>query len=531
MKKLIFTILLLATVGFVFDSCSKSKYEELYPDPAKTSTATVENFMTGVFQAGNPVNLPAYWRYFVIENSTSGHYTQAFGWVNGKDQYIPSSVAQEARWGYFYDVMRQYREMQDLYNQLSTEDQADKRIFMIAATVFMYDQTEQMVDMWGDIPWSEAGKLKVNGGDLTASLPKYDNAIDIYTAMLDDLKSIADELPTITLNSAYASIFTSKDYINNGDILGWRKYVNSLRLRMLARVSGVSSLSSRVSAEMTAILGDPTKYPVVDNNAENILIDAKAPDLLAITNQYGGIKDGLETWGTQNFAPKAMIDLMNTAADPRLPVLFDPSLGIYEGIDPTATEEAQSNFISANRVARYDSVTFSRNDAFPGIIITAAEVSFIKAEAIQKGWVSGDAKTAYETGIQQSIDFYYGLNELGSQNLYEFGRAAEAPYTAEQVTAYLESSPVKWDGSANKMQLIATQKWLHFNIAQLTQNWSELRRLNLPALQFQVDGTSAVSSPPVRFVYPSTEKQLNGTNYEVVASKDNYTTKIFWDVD
>ena len=223
--------------------------------------------------------------------------------------------------------------------------------------------------------------------------------------------------------------------------------------------------------------------------------------------------------------------MMNTTSDPRLPVLFDPSLGSYAGVDPMATEAAQNDFISANLVARYDSVTFSRNDAFPGVIITAAEVSFLKAEAFQKGWAAGDPKAAYETGINQSIEFYYGLNQLGSQNLYSFGRAAETPVTPAQITAYLATPQVSWDGNSNKMQLIGTQKWIHFNITQLTQNWSELRRLKYPVLQFLPDPSSAVPAPPVRFVYPSTEKLLNGSNYSAVASKDTYTTKIFWDVN
>ena len=531
MKKLFFTIVLLAAVGMVFNSCSQKKFEDLYPDPSKTSTATVENFFTGVMVAGNPVNQPAYWRYFVLENPTTGHYTQSFGWVNGKSQYIPPTVATETRWGYFYGVMRQYREMQDLYSKLSTADQADKKIFMLAATVFYYDQTEMMVDMWGDIPWSDAGKLKVNGGDLNSSLAKYDNAADIYTAMLDDLKSIADELPAITLNSAYQATFTNKDFLNDGSIPAWQKYTNSLRLRMLARVSGVTAFQSRVSSEVSSILSNPDKYPVVESNDENILADAKSPDLLAITNQYGGIKDGLETWGNQNYAPKAMVDMMNTAADPRERVIFDPSLGSYLGIDPMANEDTQTNFINANKVARYDSVTFSRNDFFPGVIMTAAEVSFIKAEAYQKGWASGNAKVAYEKGITQSIDFYFYLNDLGSQHLYDFGRAAETAVTPAEVTAYLAAPAVDWDANSNKIALIATQKWIHFNITQLTQNWSELRRLKFPVLQFLPDNSATVITPPTRFAYPSDEKLLNGANYAAVASKDNFTTKIFWDVN
>jgi hypothetical protein len=118
---------------------------------------------------------------------------------------------------------------------------------MLAAKIFFYDQTQQMVDLFGDIPWSEAGKVR-QSGDLEASLPKYDNAKEIYEAMLTDLKDIADELNSITVAAFYGGLFQTKDYLNNGDISLWKKYCNSLRLRLLIRGSDVleSSFTGRL---------------------------------------------------------------------------------------------------------------------------------------------------------------------------------------------------------------------------------------------------------------------------------------------
>lgn len=528
MKKLIITTALLASIVLTFNSCSQSKLEELYTDPSKTSTATVENFFAGVMQSANLYTMHWYWRYFVVENSTMGHYTQVFGWVNANDQYLPSSAAMEDRWTNYYGMMRNFRELEDLYANLPEDDKADKKIFMLAARIFFYDQTEQIVTMWGDIPWSEAGKLKVNGGDLAVSLAKYDNASDIYTAMLDDLKTIADELATIEIVPAIASSFTQKDYLNDGDVMAWRRYANSLRLRMLARISDVNA--SRTQTEIGAILGNPSQYPVVEDNSQNILIDCKGPDLWACQNQHGdGIREGLETWGTQNYAPAAMLNMMKNNGDPRLRVYFEPSMGEYQGVDPTANATAQETFIANNLVARYDSATFSRNNTLPGTIVTAAEVAFIKAEAFQKGWVSGNAKTAYETGIRQSIEYYYYLN--GMRNFFNFSKDPEPALTEDEITAYLASSVANWDGNSDKINLIATQKWIHFGILQMVQNWAELRRFDKPSLNFMEDVSSTLKFPPVRFVYPSGEKQLNADNYSTVASKDNYTTKIWWDVN
>jgi len=528
MKKLIITTILFASLVVVFNSCSQSKFEELYTDPSKTSSATVENFFGGVLQSANLYTMPWYWRYFVVENSTVGHYTQVFGWVNGNDQYLPSSAAMEDRWTNFYGVMRNYRELEYLYNNSTEDDKNDKRIFLLAAKIFVYDQTEQIVTLWGDIPWSEAGMLKVNGGDLGVSLPKYDAASEIYTAMLDDLKSIADELATIQIKPAYASSFTNKDYINDGSVDAWRRYANSLRLRLLARISDVDN--ARTKSEVAAILGNPAQYPIVEDNSQNILIDCKGPDLWACQNQHGdGIREGLETWGTQNYAPAAMVNLMKATADPRLRVYFEPSLGEYLGVDPLDNAADQETFIAANKVARYDSATFSRNNTLPGTLITAAEVSFIKAEAFNKGWASGDAKTAYETGIKQSIEYYYYLN--GMRNFFNFSKEPEAELTETEVNDYLASSQVNWDSNSDKINLIGTQKWIHFGILQMNQNWAEVRRLDKPVLTFMQDVSSAQKQPPYRFVYPSSEKQLNGANYATVQSKDNYSTKVWWDVN
>ena len=98
-----------------------------------------------------------------------------------------------------------------------------------------------MVDLHGDVPFSEAGRLSQNGGDYGKSYPKYDKAEDLYKKMLDDLKSYADELSTLTIKTGISAGFRTQDYILKGDVVAWRRYVNSLRLRMLTRVSLTSA--------------------------------------------------------------------------------------------------------------------------------------------------------------------------------------------------------------------------------------------------------------------------------------------------
>jgi hypothetical protein len=526
MKKTAYFILVaFASVALVFTSCNKAELEALYPDPGKSSTATVENLLTGVLSSANEVVLPWYWRFFVVEQPTQGHYTQVMGWFNSKDQYIPPAQAMDWRWDQFYNgPMTQFRVMESLYNKLEESAKAEYKIFMIAAKIFLYDQTQQMVDLYGDIPWTEACKIR-EIGNLDEALPKYDKAEDIYTAMLDDLKAMADELSTIQVPAFYAGLFQKKDFLNNGSISLWQKYCNSLRLRMLMRVSDVSAFASRAQAEIGQILGDPAKYTVIESNADGIMHDAGGPDMYATTSsKTGGIRQAMETWGQYDIAPFAVVKNMVDNGDPRLPAVFDPNKnGEYIGMDPLENADIQSTKLTEGLISKYDTSSFTRNDLFPGFVITAAEVSFLKAEAYQRNFASGNPKTAYETGIAQSIDLYFNINSTGTY------RTPLSRPTAEQVNTYVNGPAVSWDANSDKIGLIATQKWLNTGLAQMPQTWAEMRRLDKPVLTFLVDNESQQNNPPLRWLYPDSEKNLNGANYDAVKANDNLNTKIFWD--
>lgn len=515
MKKSIYILLVaFASLAVIFNSCKKADLETLYPDPSKSSTATVENFLTGVLSSANQVVLPWYWRFFVVEQPTLGHYTHTMGWINAKDQFIPPAAAMDWRWNGYYGTVSQFRVMESLYNKLEPANQAEYKIFMLAAKIFFYDQTQQTVDLFGDIPWSEAGKVR-ELGNLDDALPKYDDAKDIYTVMLADLKTIADELSTIAVPAFYADLFKKKDYLNHGDIAIWQKYCNSLRLRLLLRASDVMP-----TTEIGDILGNPAKYPVIESNAEAIMVDEPGPDLWAGQE----IRSAMETWGTYDIAPWAMVKNMVDNGDPRLAITFDPNKeGVYVGLNPLENASVQNQKLSDGLISRYDTASFTRNTFFPGFVITAAEVSFMKAEAYQEGFASGDAKAAYEKGIDQSIDMWYDINATG-----DYRAPLDRP-TSAQISDYKASAGVSWDSNTDKINLIATQKWLNTGLAEMPQTWAEYRRLDKPAFVFPEDPTSQQLVPPVRWLYPVTEKDLNGANYNAVKAQSDLNNKIFWD--
>ena len=344
--------------------------------------------------------------------------------------------------------------------------------------------------------------------------------------MLDDLKAFADELNSITIKAGILTGFKTQDFINKGDLAAWKRYCNSLRLRMLTRVSGASAFSSRASTEIAAILGDPTKYPVVSKNSENIQINVFD---INTDIHAKGFRDGIESAGWNgNVSGKVMIDHMNKNKDPRIKAMFEPgdkAAGAYIGLDPALDGAAQSALIAGGTIAFYNRSTYSRNQFFPGIIINAAEVSLIAAEYYQKASNGAKAKEAYENAIKQSIEFYGNVRKVSNDNT---APALVAPTDAE-IAAYIASPDINWDTpDANKISLIANQKWIHFNIIQAYDNWAETRRLGFPKLTFRDDPSNAQKQPPFRWFYPTSERTYNGDNYSKVQSNDVLNKKIFW---
>lgn len=527
MKKILFILSMACSMTFV--ACQKSDFEESYADPSKISVTTVEKQFTGFLGSNKSYVLPDYWNYFVVLRTTLNHYTQAVGWENSPNQYIPGAAGISDRWTNYYNFLAQYREFEKVYAKATATEQTDKRIYKIASTIYFYDHTQKVVDLHGDIPFSMAGLLSVNGGDYGKSFAKYDTAEGVYTKMLDDLKGFSDELSTLTVKSGISAGFKTQDFVNKGDVALWTKYCNSLRLRMLARVSASTTFQARATAEIKDILGNPTKYPLISTNADNVQINVF--DLNTELNSKG-FRSGIED-SNGNLASKAMIDNMVSNSDPRLKVMFETgenAKGVYKGLDPLAASAVQSATVADGTLSLYNRSTFSRNQFFPGLLINAAEVNFLVAEFQLKNGNAASAKIAYENGIKLSTEAYFKFRTLSNDNTVPLATTA----TAAEIQAYLNSNGVSWDKAltdADKLKLIATQKWIHYSILQPHESWAELRRLNYPQLSFQTDNSNVQKQPPFRWVYPSSESVYNTENYNAVKAKDNLTTKLFWDIN
>jgi hypothetical protein len=347
--------------------------------------------------------------------------------------------------------------------------------------------------------------------------------------MLDDLLGFANELGSLQINPATVVDFKTQDLINNGNIDMWKKYINSLRLKMLTRVSGTSEFSARAKSEIGAILSNPAQYPIVEVNDSNIMWDIYSLGTVIGANDF---RSGLEDWNG-NIAGKAILNHMVSNDDPRLTYVFQPGLnanGEYLGLDPLMNPTEQDALILTQTLSLYNFSTISRNQYFPGILMTAAEVHLLAAEFYLKENQDAMAKMHFEEAVAQSIGFYQYLRSI-SNNAESI---APVVPTAESVNDYLAMDEISWDaasGMDEKLSLIAEQKWLHFNVIQSNENWHEIRRLNKLDLEFWVDNSNQQNLPPSRWMYPGSEQTYNMENYSVVQPQDKLTNSVFWDMN
>ncbi|HEX5154130.1 MAG TPA: SusD/RagB family nutrient-binding outer membrane lipoprotein [Parafilimonas sp.] len=534
MKKILSSVFILA---LALSACTKQQFEDTYADPSKVSTTTIDRQFAGVLSSNLTYVMYRYWQYFVVYQNTMTPWSQTAVTLNTNGRYIPGAAAVGDYWSSYYALLAQYKELLRVNAALSEADQQANRIYIITATIYFYDFTQKAVDIWGDIPWSGAGLLGTLGGDYkgATTAAKYDDAATIYTTMLDDLKAFADELNGITVPATVAPGFKTQDFINHGDLTKWKRYCNSLRIRMLTRVSGADAFKDRSKSEIASIIGNTGTYPIVTTNDENTQVNVISTTT-PINNGTGtgnsaDFYSGLIGWGSADRAGKVMIDLMNTNSDPRERAIFEPgdsAKGVYIGLDPSLTSTQQTDILNGGTIARYNRSTLSQNIKLPGTLITAAETQLSLAEYYLNAGNDAGAKAAYEAGITESINYYFWLRTLSDNSV---SGPLDTLATGE-IANYLAKANVAWNTAttaADKLNRIATQKWINSNVMRPMETWAELRRLDLPVLTFTQDaGTQKL--PPTRWFYPGNELTYNADNYAAVQAKDKLDTKIFWDV-
>jgi hypothetical protein len=198
--------------------------------------------------------------------------------------------------------------------------------------------------------------------------------------------------------------------------------------------------------------------------------------------------------------------------DPRLPYYFTVDAnGTYSGGDPGASSNYSTFSKPSGPLLVKGSIGKVTNPDFPGDILDYAEVEFLLAEAVERGFnVGGTAAMHYTNGVTASI-------------LYWGGSAADA-------SSYLVLPDVDYvTAKGDWKQKIGFQKWLAL-YNRGWDAWIEVRRLDYPVLGLAAEH---VSGFPNRFTYPVNEQNVNTIHYNEASGAiggDDVTTKLFWDV-
>ncbi|RKF39696.1 hypothetical protein BCY89_25130 [Sphingobacterium siyangense] len=525
MKKTFLSILTLVSALSTMVGC-KSQLDDKFQNPDASTKANIPAFFAKMLN--NDRVRPAYYHYRTFILSNQAVYTQTASFYPSNTMYQPNDSYSYAYWTDFYapGVLGITRSMEKAYAELPEAEKASKEIFIQTGKIVLFDEASKLVDNFGDIPFSEAGSLPTTS---TIIKPKFDAQKELYNQFISELKNINTYLSTATTNPD----FSKYDILNSGNVAKWRRYANSLRLRLLMRISFVDEAKART--EVLEMLNNPTQYPLADGGA-TANYNPRNEDILLqpLTNYTGTLRQALIE-GPNQFATDHMLNkVMLPANDPRIPVLYDKFGKTVNGkfVQNKEYRAMPISFTSADMEKNYqdyavlDSATIFDNNALPGIVITASETNFNKAEALLRWGASNAAKDAYDVAVKQSVSFYYYLNNLNTSGL-----KTEKKPTDDVINDFVDKSTISFSTTqAKNLELIWTQKWLHYGFLQAQQAWAELRRTGYPVLTYPVAGLANYANPPKRLLYPTQEISNNSANYDAVKANDTRTTKIFWDV-
>ena len=435
-----------------------------------------------------------------------------------EDRYVPRISVINNTWASFY-ASSGY----DAQTLLNIAEATGNDSYKAVALILKSYITSVLTDEFGDVPYSEAWR----GSDATPILsPVYDTQESIYTALLDNLKT-ANEL--LTENSPDIE----GDILFDGDLMKWKKFANSLRLRLLMR------RSDRVDpkSDMTTIFGNPATYPVLESNSDNVALAylGSAPNNHPI-NENRKTRDDHRVSNT-------IIDYLYTNApspDYRVVVFAELAAGKGDWIGlPNGMLAADAAAYNGNGLANTSKIgTYFSKATAPGMLLSYAELMFIKAEAAARGFISGGngvAEQAYHDAIKASWDQFNADGTFASK--LEVWRSTFVSWgmTNENIYDYAWQDYVDWGGTydyvpAKGLELIATQKWVAL-FDQGLQAHFEWRRTGFPVLTPAIAGLNG-GKIPVRAYYPSDEAGRNPTNLANAISRqgaDNLNTRVWWD--
>ena len=533
-NKWIYKIAVLFSLGFITVSCNRD--DALLSNPNSRSEdalippSLILNHITSNLIKSD--EMP-----FSQAHKTNQYFVSNYSYYWGSNSYSWTDSGNE------YDIYLYSVKMEDQAKKLG--DQAQISFYTSLSKFFKAYSSIWLSQRVGDIPMSEAG----NALNLT---PKYDSQKDVFKNALNLLSEANTSLGT-TITTYPALKNTVADA--SGDIFGltyfqWQKVINTYRLRVLISLSKRQSDTPdlNIKGQFAAILNNPVLNPLMESISDNMLYKFNAS-----YNPYPVYTSRSYTYGA-NIA-KTILDITTSTKDPRTFVFATPAPAKYRvgGIPfssfsayvGASTNTAQSLLFAGTDTAGntttdkgdYSYINYKRyfssqdgSTVEPYVLIGYSEMCFNIAEALNRGWASGDAGDWYTKGINASLSFYKLSNgssiSIGDRLGGTLGNVTVDTNTFLSNVAYLGNT-------AEGLKQILTQKYVSLFCNSGFEAFYNWRRTGFPEFQ---QGGVGIGTPnnmlPYRWTYPQGEITYNSTNYQnAVQSQyggNDDITKMMW---
>jgi hypothetical protein len=547
-------IIPIAVLGSVMLSSCKKGYFDINVDPNNPSTLPVQNLLTNIetdiaFQ--NTLGGVSGALEVLVHRITQREEPNAYVLTTGGG--IPGLM-----WNNYYISTLTNA---DIIIDKATTD-GNFRYRGIAKIIKAF-AVHQLVDLYGDVPFTEASKLFSSN----IRNPKFDDDATIYPKLFTMIDEGIADLMNTAVNKRNPA---ADDVIYQGNVTKWIKAGNTLKLKMYTQVRKVQN----VTAPVTALLASPSTLisSTSDNFQLNYTADNKNPGVAAYAASQRG--EDISPWFYEimkGYNP----NIFNGIVDPRIPYYWYNQLkpGQTATNDNNPTEYRDGSFVSIYFASNGPDVGFSQQNtttvvglypgggkydngagapinvlsatgAVPGRMITYADRLFLEAELINTGVVTGDARAVLQAAITEAfkqVDNAVTLSGTGAPLI------SPLPATA----AYITSIMLAYDNAstARKLEIIMTQKWIS-SFGSAVTAYTDYRRTGYPIMfdpsnpamapggfvQPPINGNpltvpqkrvpvSVNRAYPLSILWPTSE--LDG-NPNAPKQKEPGTYKVFW---
>ena len=373
----------------------------------------------------------------------------------------------------------------------------------------------------GDLPMTSALK------GLDNTTPKYDSQKEIFKQSLQWLDESNAQLATL-INSANTSLLGDTYFLersSNGKtsietLRQWQKVVNTFKLRLLINLSKKETDTDlNVKQKFSATLSNPAQYPIMTDMSDNLEF--------VYNNTYNKYPNNKDNYGNDALRLCVAATWLNTLAglnDLRAMKVAEPARGL--GFSDTSFK----SFVGASngedvgamggKVIAGKYSTIGRKRYYEGytaentFIVGYPEMCLNIAEAINRGWATGNANDWYQKGIKAMFTFY-GIVD-GNNTVNFLTTSAPGAYTNYTVNfsyaTYFAQTTVAYAGdNATGLNQILTQKYLTMARNSGMESYNQWRRTGVPTFLTGA-GTGNSGVIPLRYLYPANERQTNAVN-------------------